>query len=165
MPKNPKTATSGLAAEIGMRRPFDLLEREVMLNLARTFSLLSQDFEQLFKQFGVSSVQYNALRILRGHGQPVSVYQIGEQMIARQPDLPRLVDRLVAMEFAEKTRCENDRRVTWVSLTRKGRALLKKIDAPLDQLHRDQLQHMSRAQLQQLSELLYLARNPTADSE
>ncbi|MEL6104860.1 MAG: MarR family transcriptional regulator [Planctomycetota bacterium] len=155
-PANP----DGLAKEIGKKEPFDLLEREVFLNLARTFSIVSTEFEKLFKSFGITSVQYNALRILRGHGAPVSIYQIGEQMITRQPDMPRLVDRLVGMELAAKQRCENDRRVVWVTLTTKGKSLLKKIDQPLDQLHRKRLEHMSKAQIRSLNDLLWLARHP-----
>lgn len=126
------------------------------------YSVLSQPFDDLFKKHGITSAQYNALRILRGHGKPVSVYQIGEQMVTRKSDLPRLVDRLVSQGFAEKNRCESDRRVVWVTLTKKGKTLLKRIDVPLDELHRDQLKHLSREQLTQLSELLWLARNPDA---
>jgi DNA-binding MarR family transcriptional regulator len=158
--------TTGIASEIGMRNPDQLLpEREVMLNLAKTFSALSQPFDEMFKEHGITPVQYNALRILRGHGKPVSVYQIGEQMVTRQSDLPRLVDRIVALGFVEKKRCEEDRRVMWVTLTRKGKALLKRLDEPLDELHREQLKHLSREQVKQLSDLLWLARNPEASSE
>ena len=164
MKKN--STTRGIASEIGMRNPAQLLpEREVMLNLAKTFSALSQPFDELFKEYGVTPVQYNALRILRGHGKPVSVYQIGEQMLTRQSDLPRLVDRLVSLGFAEKKRCENDRRVMWVTLTKKGTALLNRMDKPMDDLHREQLKHLSREQMKQLSDLLWLARNPDATSD
>lgn len=149
-----------------MRNPDQLLpERELMLNMAKTFSILRQPFDDLFKEYGVTPVQYNALRILRGHGKPVSVYQIGEQMVTRQSDMPRLVDRIVLLGFAEKKRCENDRRVMWVTLTRKGKALLNRMDQPLDDLHREKLKHLSREQVRQLSDLLWLARNPEAVSE
>ena len=160
MAKKSSTKVQGLAAEIGMRNPFDIVEREVVLNLLRTQSVISAQYEQLFKAHGISTVQYNALRILRGHGKPVSVYKIGEQMITRQSDIPRLVDRLVGLGFAEKKQCQEDRRVYWVSLTKKGQNLLQKIDEPLNQLHRDQFKHLSKTQLKQLNELLYLARNP-----
>lgn len=161
-----KTEAAGIGAEIGMQNPAQLLpEREVMLNLARTFSVLSQPFETLAKEHGITPVQYNALRILRGHGKPVSVYQIGEQMVTRQSDLPRLVDRLVSLGFAEKSRCENDRRVMWVTLTSKGKALLKRMDEPLDTLDREQLKHLNKQQLKQLSELLCLARNPGENAD
>lgn len=163
--KKENSATpDGLAREIGKKEPFDLLEREVFLNLARTFSILSTEFDALFKSFGITAVQYNALRILRGHGAPVSIYQIGEQMITRQPDMPRLVDRLVGLELAARQRCDKDRRVVWVSLTKKGKALLKKIDEPLDQLHRERLQHMSKTQIRSLNDMLWLARHPDSGS-
>lgn len=161
-----KSKTAGIASEIGMRHPERLLpEREVLLNLARTFSVLSQPFDELFKEHGITPVQYNALRILRGHGEPVSVYRIGEQMLTRQSDVPRLVERLVSLGFAEKKRCEKDRRVVWVTLTKKGKTLLKRLDEPLDTLHREQLKHLSRKQLKELSDLLTLARKSSADNE
>lgn len=154
------SAVDGIAGEIGMANPIDLPEREVFLNLARTYSVLSDQVHALIKQHGLSAPQYNALRILRGHGKPVSIYQIGEQMVTRQPDMPRLIERLEKQGFASRERCETDRRVVWVSLTKKGKSVLKQIDAPLDELHRDQLQHLSEKQMKTLSQLLVKARRP-----
>jgi DNA-binding MarR family transcriptional regulator len=154
------TQPQGLAAEIGMQRPFRLVEEEAFLNLVRTHSMLISNGEKLFKEHGISGPQYNVLRILRGHGTPVSVYQIAAEMITPSPDMPRLVDRLEAADLVTKTRCENDRRVVWVNLTKEGKAVLKKLDQPLTDLHRSQLGHMSEEDLRSLSALLYRARHP-----
>lgn len=155
---------TGLADEIGMKKPFDLMEREVFLNLARTFSILNDQFQVIIKEFGLTGPQYNALRILRGHGEPVSVYQIGQQMISKQPDIPRLIDRLEKLELVSKRRCDRDRRVVWVTITQKGKSLLKRMDAPMDLQHREQFQHLEPRQLKQLNELLWLARQPKIDA-
>ena len=90
----------------------------------------------------------------------VSVYQIAAEMVTPSPDMPRLVDRLEAAQLVTKTRCENDRRVVWVNLSKEGKALLKKLDQPLADLHRIQLGHLSKEDLQALSALLYRARHP-----
>lgn len=148
----------GLAAEIGMRGPFRLAEEEAYLNLVRTYSVMTLRIEMLFKKYGVSGPQYNVLRILRGHGTPVSVYQIAAEMITRSPDMPRLVDRLEAAQLVTKTRCENDRRVVWVNLTKVGKTLLRKLDQPLTDMHRTHLGHLSQEELKALSELLLRAR-------
>jgi DNA-binding MarR family transcriptional regulator len=160
MPDEKTTPPHGLAAEIGMQRPFRLAEEEAFLNIVRTYSVLSSSGEKLFKEHGISGPQYNVLRILRGHGTPVSVYQIASEMVTPSPDMPRLVDRLEAAELVTKTRCENDRRVVWVNLTKEGKALLKKLDQPLTDLHQSQLGHMSEESLRMLSNLLYQARHP-----
>jgi len=155
-----KTMKSGLAAEIGKKAAFGNPEQEAYLNLAKTYSILADGFNRFFKEHGLTSPQYNVLRILRGHGTPVSVYQIGDEMITRQSDMPRLIERLETRELVTKTRCENDRRVMWVSLTKKGKSLLKKIDQPHEGLHRHQLGHLNQEQLALLSHLLWLARHP-----
>lgn len=157
------TSLTGLAAEIGMQRPFGFPELEAVLNVIRTHSSLTSQATKIFKEHGISEPQYNVLRILRGHGTPVSVYQIAREMISPHPDMPRLVERLEVAELVTKTRCQNDRRVVWVNLTKQGKAILKKLDQPLGDLHRAQLGHMSEKELRQLSDLLFLARHPPND--
>lgn len=160
MPNKETKTVHGLAAEIGMQRPFHLAEEEAFLNLVRTYSVLTSKGEKIFKEHGISGPQYNVLRILRGHGTPVSVYQIAAEMITPSPDMPRLVDRLEAAQLVTKTRCENDRRVVWVNLTKEGKTLLKSLDQPLIDLHKSQLGHMGEQDLKTLSGLLYRVRHP-----
>jgi len=153
------TPVTGLAAEIGMQRPFESLELEAVLNVIRTHAALASQAAKVFKKYGISEPQYNVLRILRGHAAPVSVYQIANEMVSPHPDMPRLVDRLEATNLVTRTRCQNDRRVVWVNLTRHGKAILKKLDQPLQDLHRAQIGHLSEEDLKKLSELLFLARH------
>src|ERR1700682_6459008 len=59
---------SALQGKRRRRKPFDSLEQEVGLNLARTEDELMQEFAKLFGEHGLSPSQYNVLRILRGLG-------------------------------------------------------------------------------------------------
>ncbi|MEO1618009.1 MAG: MarR family transcriptional regulator, partial [Planctomycetota bacterium] len=77
-----------------MKSSFKMLEREVSLNLARSYAFITGPFDELFGQHGITPIQYNVLRILRGHGTPVSVGQIRDELVTGHPDVPRLVDRL-----------------------------------------------------------------------
>jgi DNA-binding MarR family transcriptional regulator len=151
---------AGIAAELGKREPFASLEQEAFLNLARTYETLAGEFDHLFKEHGLSSPQYNAMRILRGVGEPMQVYQIAERMVTPQTDITRLVDRLEAAGFVERERCGEDRRVVWVTLTAAGKSVLKKLDRPVSALHERQFAHVSRKDLAQLSDLLYRVRHP-----
>jgi DNA-binding MarR family transcriptional regulator len=173
----------GLGAEIGKRRPFEAPEVEAFLNVLRTASLLTAETGRFLKKHGLTEPQYNALRILRGHmvcegagpgaggggeggdarERGVPSQTIGEQLVAQVPDVTRLVDRLVEAGLAERARVEADRRVVLVCITRKGLDLLARIDAPLLDLHRRQLGHMTRAELRDLSRLLVKARRPDGD--
>ena len=134
------------------------LSQQVYLGLFRTHEALLYEFKVLLKEQGLSEPQYNVLRILRGSGKPLQVYRVAERMLTREPDITRLFDRLVRAELVERTRCEDDRRVVWVSLTTKGRELVNKLDRPVMALHRKQLGRLGVRKLRLLSELLEEAR-------
>ncbi|UUO07570.1 MarR family transcriptional regulator [Blastopirellula sp. J2-11] len=158
MTNAPRNKENGLAAEIGKRTPFTSLKQEAYLNLVRTHEQLAGQFARLLKQHGLSDPQYNALRILRGEGKPMQTYQIAERMITSQTDISRLVDRLETNELVERERSAEDRRVVWVTLTKQGSAILKKLDQPVADLHESQFKAFSDDQLKSLTKLLFAAR-------
>lgn len=151
--------TSPLARELKKRRDFELPEEEAFLNILRTANELSGPFEALFKGFDLSEATYNMLRILRGageHGRMCS--EISEHMVARVPDVTRLVDRLEKQGLATRKRCKEDRRAVYVVITKAGLDLAAKLDGPVRELHRAQLSHLSKADLVALNRLLVKAR-------
>jgi DNA-binding MarR family transcriptional regulator len=155
-----KAPPADLAAELGKRNPFDNLAVEAVLNIARTSAVLTGEAEHLLKEHGITGPQYNALRILRGEGQPMQVYQIAERMVTPQSDITRLVDRLEKSGLVTRERCGDDRRVVWVTLTSAGKSIVKKLDRPLVELHDRQFQHLSQRDLKTLNELLFRVRHP-----
>lgn len=152
------TPPTDLADELGKTSPFRCPEQEAYLNLVRTYEYLAGGFARLFKKHGLSDPQYNALRILRGGGKPLQVYQIAERMVTPQTDITRLVDRLEKTGFVKRQRCGDDRRVVWVTLTEKGKAVLKKLDGPVMELHQTQFGHLSKRDVRTLSQLLFRSR-------
>ena len=159
-PVRQKNNHSKLAAELGKKNPFTMREQEAYLNLVRTMSVLGRDFAQLFKSYGISETQYNALRIIAGAGkQGIRMESIGERMVAHDPDTTRLVNRLLEAGYVVKERLEDDRRCSVVRLTPEGRALLNKMRSKVDRLHKEQLGHMKEAELDQLNALLVAARD------
>jgi len=149
-----------LQSEIHKREPFDLLEQEVALNLARTASRIEADFVRLFRTHGLSGAGYNVLRILRGAGEHGrACREIGDHMVTPVPDVTRLIDRLVRDGLAERRAVTGDRRRVQVHLTESGRRLLDALDEPVRALHRVQLGHLGPDRLRQLNELLVAARS------
>jgi len=116
---------------------------------------LSQEGEQLLKAAGLTGAQYNVLRILRG-AEPEGLLcrGIGEKMISRDPDMTRLLDRMEKHAWITRERQKEDRRVVKTRITAEGLALLKKLDHPVAELHKEQFRHMSAARLKALTELL-----------
>lgn len=145
--------------EVHRRTSFESVEQETFLNIARTYGELAGRFDRLFKSFGISSAQYNILRILRrGNGVGLPILEVGEQMITRVPDMTRLVDRLEDAGYAERHRSTEDRRVILVRITDKGRELLSSLDGPTTELYRELLGHLSPDEMAELNRLLAQAR-------
>ena len=153
-------ARQDLATELRMTRPFQLPELEAFLNLVRTSDQLQTEIGALFKQHGITQQQYNVLRILRGAGEEgLPSLEIGHRMVTRVPDVTRLVDRMIERRLVRRQRCDVDRRVVRVSLTEKGRKLANQLEGPTNALHRTQLGHLSRRDLETLNRLLVKARH------
>lgn len=147
--------------EIKQSKPFANRGESVFLNLVRTTEALGRGEAELLKAHGLSFAQYNVLRILRGAGPAgLPCGEIAERMVKRDPDVTRLLDRLVDRGLASRQRTEEDRRVVVGRITAAGEALLAEIDRPLAELHRAQTEHMSAEDLDQLVSLLERLRAP-----
>ncbi len=150
-----------LLTELKQKKPLRNVEERVFLDALRTADHLLRGEVQLLKAAGLSFAQYNVLRILRG-SEPdgLTCGAISERMVNRDPDITRLLDRLEARRLVARSRDKDDRRVIVTRITGSGLKLLDELDEPVDRVHRDQLKHLGRKQLETLAELLELARRP-----
>lgn len=157
---------AALKSELQQNRDFESLEQETYLNLQRTAGVVHGPFFKLFKAHDLRPSLYNILRILRGQqGKGLACSHIGERMVTRDPDVTRLVDKLLQMGLVQRVRSHADRRVVLISITARGLELLAELDAPLAVLHRRSLGHMSPAELEELNRLLVKARHPDQGEE
>ena len=150
-----------LAQELGKKNPFDLPEEEALLNIVRTSAALTIAFEREFRQFDLTDASYNVLRILRGSGPSGKLCsQVGRELVAQGPDVTRLIDRLERKGLCERRRSTTDRRAIWVVITPAGLELVNQLDAPVRELLKKTLGHMSQQELETVSQLLVKARTP-----
>ncbi len=136
------------------------LEEQLFVAILKVADSLSQDAEQLIKSAGLTGAQYNVLRILRGAepgGLPCS--GIAERMISHDPDMTRLLDRMEKRNLITRQRQKDDRRVVKTHITKEGLALLKPLDIPVRERHKQQFQHLSQSRLKALAQLLAELRN------
>ena len=155
-----------LQRKIKKRRPFDSLEQEVMLNLFHTADGLFLQFERLFRAHDLTFQQYNVLRILRGEGEPLSCLEISNRLITAVPALTSLLDRLETAERVVRKRSQEDRRVIYVGITKRGLKILTELDRPVMDLHRRLLGHLSNSELKEMNRVLVKARtqDPQGDA-
>jgi len=151
---------ASLKVEIEQQRPFASAEEEAFLNLLRSSDCLQREFHRQTRGFGVTSTQYNVLRILRGAGeQGLTCAAIGRRMIAAEPDITRLLSRLKKQGLVRQRRDAKDRRVVWTGITEAGLELLRAMDPTIERIPGQMLGHMDPADLAELNRLLVVARS------
>jgi len=134
------------------------LREDAALRLRRTAAALQADVDALIQTRGISSAQHSVLRVLRSAG-PAGLRRndIRDRLVARMPDVTRLLDRLERMEFVRRERGIEDRRLVTTYLTPAGEQLLAQLDAPIAELHERQFRQLKDHQVRTLMDLLTLA--------
>ena len=124
---------------------------KALLNIIYTANWIKSQQSSFFKPFNISPQQYNILRILRGANEPLMVQTIKERMIERAPNATRLMDKLIDKKLIERRRCDHDRRVVHINITKNGFELLSKIDVSFNE---DLLENLTLKEALSLSNLL-----------
>jgi DNA-binding MarR family transcriptional regulator len=153
-----------LKQEIAQKRPFTSLAEEALLNLVRTADCLVRSMQRATKQWGITSTQYNVLRILRGaYPEGLTCSAIGDRMVTADPDITRLLARLKGGKLVRQQRDKHDKRIVWTHIAPTGLELLAEMDPLIQRLPAEMLGHLDDAELAEFVRLLELARMPYPD--
>ena len=127
---------------------------KLAVNVLYTNGWLMNLYSMLFSKYGITSNQYNILRILRGqYPNPATVNLLKERMLDKMSDASRLVERLRIKGFAKRDLSSKDRRCVDIIITEKGLHLLKGIDK-LNDKHDSFLKNLSESEAKKLNSLL-----------
>src|SRR5690349_13442140 len=115
----------GLTAELKQTKPFPTAREEAFVGLLRTADALRWRLSEIVEPHGISLVQYNVLRILRGSRETgLPTLEIADRMIEQAPGITRLIDRLETAGFVRRERVKSDRRQVICHIEEKGLKLL-----------------------------------------
>ena len=106
------------------------------------------------KPYGISSQQFNILRILRGAKDWVAMNTIKDLMIEKAPNATRLSDKLLNKDLINRKRCDTDRRVVFLEISDKGLALLKAVDEETNGEHMKFLDNITDEEAKMISTIL-----------
>jgi len=97
-------------------------------NLVFTSNWFQSQVVEFLKPYQLSQQQFNILRILRGANDWVSMNDIKELMVDKFHNTTRLSDKLLDKGLVDRNRCEHDRRIVYLAISKKGLDLLETID-------------------------------------
>lgn len=128
--------------------------QKLTVNILFTSGWLAGLHNKSLKQFGISSQQYNILRILRGQfPTAANVSLLVERMLDKSSNVTRLLDKLVAKELVTRTSCPTDRRKFNILITEKGLALLTTLDERISEIE-GIMKNISEEEAVQANEIL-----------
>lgn len=133
--------------------------QKMLINILFTSSWLSVRHAATLKPHGISTQQYNILRILRGqYPKPATVNLLIERMLDKNSNASRLVEKLRVKKLVERAICPEDRRAVNVIITKKGLDLLEELDKYENEFLKG-LKSLSTEQAEQLNLLLDTLRS------
>ena len=153
---------SSLLEELRQTRPFASIEEEALLSIVRTNAVLLDEIELFLRPYGITSTQYNVLRILRG-SEPDGLCRndLRDRMLTRMPDVTRLLDRMQEAGLVTRERGDSDKRMVTTRVTEKGLQLLATLDPLVRERQREYFRGVSPEQLKVLIDLLQGVRDST----
>src|SRR3954471_10475150 len=158
MPSQPAMTASPRSAvqsEIKQRRPFRSPKQEATIALLRTASVMSRAIGRVLEPSGLSTAQYNALRIIRGAGTGgIPTLAIRERMIEAGTTITRLLDKLEDASLIRRERALPDRRQVICYATTEGKRLLDRLDPIVDAADEEAASALDAKQLKQFIEML-----------
>ncbi|MBK6993603.1 MAG: MarR family transcriptional regulator [Lewinellaceae bacterium] len=117
-----------LEMELKSTKPMPARQR-VLLNILFTASWLDCTITRQLRPFGLTSPQYNILRILNGSApKGLSVLDIKSRMLDRSSNVSRLVEKLRISGHVERIPHGKDRRMVIVTISEMGKTLLADIE-------------------------------------
>jgi DNA-binding MarR family transcriptional regulator len=149
-------------------------QQDALVSVLRTANYLDRFCSPVFDQHGITSQQFNVLRILRGAGLGgLPTLDIAEKMIEQAPGITRLLDRLERKKLVRRERPFDNRRQVLCYITKPGLDLLQKLDTPVRNKVNQALDRLNESEIEELIRLLELARGeqpstkhvPAASSE
>ena len=114
------------------------LDTNIGFLVARTARILKRTLEHEPGKFGITATQYLVLTSL-GENDNQSLSELGRRLDFDGPTITGIVDRVTREKLVERQRTDGDRRVVRVRLTRKGAALIPKVDRIAKEINQNAL--------------------------
>jgi len=126
--------------------------KKLVLNIIVTANHISDKVQEAIKPFGISSQQFNVLRILRGQkGKPANLSTIQERMVSKMSNTTRLVDKLVEKSYCERNVCPTNRRKIEIRITSTGLELLEEIDPIIENVETSFSEKLNEREIESLN--------------
>jgi MarR family 2-MHQ and catechol resistance regulon transcriptional repressor len=129
-------------------------QHKLAINIMFTSNWLLNNNARALKPHGLTTQQFNVLRILKGqYPNPAPVSLLTERMLDKMSNASRLVDKLVSKQLVKRTVCKNDRRQVDIIITEEGKKKLEAASEAVETFHGN-FKVVSDSEAKKLNEIL-----------
>ncbi|KXG10309.1 HTH-type transcriptional regulator MhqR [Anoxybacillus sp. P3H1B] len=126
---------------------------KLFIVLSRAYRAVNDQVNKSIQSFGVNPTEFAVLELLYHKGdQPLQ--QIGGKILLASGSITYVVDKLEQKGLIMRKACEKDRRVTYASITDKGKAFIEKVFPEHEQTIHETLSGLTIEEKEQVIELL-----------
>lgn len=150
-----------LKEELGLKRGFNVIEHEAVLNIYFTASKLKKRADEFFRKFNVTDVQFNVMMLLHYQsedGGGLSQAQLSKMMLVNRANITSLIDRMEKAELVTRN-SSDDRRYNIIKMTGKGKKLFGKVEPLYGKLVVEKMSAIKKGEQKQLIAILEKVRS------
>jgi DNA-binding MarR family transcriptional regulator len=150
-----------LKEELKLKRGFDEVEHEAMLNIYYTTASLKKRADAFFKTLGLTDVQFNVMMLLnyQGGDEGLSQVQLSDMMLVNRANVTTLIDRMEKTALVARTSLSGDRRTNIIKMTAKGKKIFEKAEPLYDRIMKQAMAGFNQLELKKLITVLEKVRN------
>jgi MarR family transcriptional regulator, 2-MHQ and catechol-resistance regulon repressor len=114
--------------ELELEQPIQDIKHELVLNIVRTATVMAIKGEALFRRFDLTEAQFNVLFALKYKNSEWTQSDLGKRLVVTRASITSVLDKLEGKGLVKRNEVPGNRRIYHVSLTRKGQALIDKVE-------------------------------------
>lgn len=114
--------------ELELENPIEDIRHELVLNFVRTSAVISAKGASLFRQFDLTEAQFNVLFALKYKNNNWTQSDLGKRLVVTRASITSVLDKLEGKGLVKRNEVPGNRRIYHVSLTRKGRRIIDKVE-------------------------------------
>lgn len=99
---------------------------KLFIVMSRASKVILEEAHRLIEQYELNPTEFGVLELLYHRGrQPIQ--QIGKKILLRSGSMTYVVDKLEKRGLLKRVSCEKDKRVTYISITERGKEVIQSI--------------------------------------
>lgn len=99
---------------------------KLFIVLSRSYRAVNEHVNKRIQRYGLNPTEFAVLELLYHKGdQPLQ--QIGGKILLASGSMTYVIDKLEKKEYIRRVACDKDRRVTYASITEKGKKFIEQV--------------------------------------